>query len=312
MLNEYLNKIGFEPNDISFILSLNRKYADVIEPIVKEYTLNLKSVPYVQYYGNERELSLNKAEQFVKQAQEKIPDENEYAVNLLAWLNCIPYLHNIYKQLRISDEIFYETMKDFVYKAKECKNVYGVCGVFVHWFFLQFELKLFSLGRLQYEIYQFDFDEYTFSNTQIKKGDRVYSCHIPSSGKLTYDMCLDSFQKAYEFFKPEISGDIIPIICQSWLLYKPYVENVFPKNSNIKQFTDMFDIIDATSAGNVFSDCWRVFNKMYEGTTEGLPVDNTLRRNFVEYINSGGDFGYGYGIILYDGKQKKIINLKYI
>ena len=70
----------------------------------------------------------------------------------------------------------------------------------------------------------------------------------------------------------------------------------------------MFDIIDTTSTGNVFDDGWRVFNKMYEGTTKDLPVDNSLRLRFVEYINSGGDFGYGYGIILYDGKQKKIIN----
>lgn len=310
MLKEYLCKIGFELDDINFIIANNRKYADVIEPIVKEYILNLKAEPFVQYRSNERALSFKKAESFVKQIHEKIPGENEYVLNLLFWLNCIPYLHKVYKQLCISDEIFFESMKDFSYKVKECKSIYGICGVFVNWFFLFFELKEFSLGRLQYEVYQFDYEEYICSNARIHKGDRVYFCHIPSSGTLTYEACMDSFQNAYEFFKHDILGDIIPIISHTWVLYKPYIDNVFPENSNLKQFANMFDIIDITSTGNVFDDGWRVFNKMYKGTTKDLPVDNTLRQNFVKYINSGGDFGYGYGIILYDGKQKKIINLK--
>ncbi len=304
----FLEKIGFESDDIDFILNNNRKYIDDISPIVKEYMLSLKIEPYLPYQGNERTLSFKKAELFIRKVYEKIPDENEYILNLLVWLNCIPYLQDTYKHFCISDDVFYESMKDFSYKVKECKKVHNVCGIFVNCFFLFFELKEFSLGRLQYEVYQFEYDEYVCGNVRIKKGDTVYSCHIPSSGKLTYDMCIDSFQKAYDFFKSNISGDIIPIISHTWLLYKPYVDKVFPEKSNLKQFANMFDIINTTSVGNFFEDSWRVFNKMYEGTTKDLPADNTLRRNFIEYINSGGDFGYGYGIILYDGNKKKIIN----
>ena len=39
-----------------------------------------------------------------------------------------------------------------------------------------------------------------------------------------------------------------------------------------------------------------------------LPRDTTLRRNMVRYIENGGGFGFGFGVILYDGEQKKIIN----
>ena len=121
-------------------------------------------------------------------------------------------------------------------------------------------------------------------------------------------MCMDSFHQAYEFFKPNLSGDIIPIISITWLLYQPYIDKVFPENSNLLQFANMFDVVKSSSSGNAFYDGWRVFNKMYDGTTKDLPTDNTLRRNFIDYINNGGDFGCGYGIILYDGKNKKIIN----
>jgi len=51
-------------------------------------------------------------------------------------------------------------------------------------------LKEFTLGRLQYEVYPFGYDEYTYENFKLKKGDRVYSCHIPANGKLTEDMCI--------------------------------------------------------------------------------------------------------------------------
>lgn len=306
---EFLIDIGFEADDANFILLNNNKYINEIAPIVKEYMTGLNIQPFVQYKGAGREQAIARADWFIKQVQDKIPYENKYVLNLLAWLNCIPYLYQNHKKFCIDDVYFYEAMKDFSYKARECKNVYGVCGLFVNWFFLFFELKEVSLGRLQYEVTEFGYDEYVYENVSLKKGDRVYSCHIPSSGKLTYEMCMDSFQKAYDFFKPHISGDIIPIICRSWLLYKPYNDNVFPENSNLKRFAGLFDITDVISSGNVFNDGWRVFDKMYEGTAKHLPSDNTLRRNFINYINSGGDFGCGYGIILYNGKTNKIINI---
>ena len=308
LTKEFLEKIGFGTDDIDFIISNDLKYADKLAPIVEEYTSGLSAEPYVPYKGDGRRLSLQRADLFIQQVHETIPCENEYVLNLLAWLNCIPYLYDRYKQLGISEDVFIEAMKDFSYKARECRNVYGVCGLFVNWFFLFFELKEFALGRLQYEVYQFDYDEYACAGVKLKKGDRVYSCHIPSGGKLTYELCMGSFQMAYEFFKSDLSGDIIPIVCASWLLYEPYIDKVFPENSNLMQFAKLFDIIDSTGTGNAFHDGWRVFNKMYEGTTKDLPADNTLRRNYIDYINAGGDFGYGYGVILYDGKKKKIVN----
>ena len=99
-----------------------------------------------------------------------------------------------------------------------------------------------------------------------------------------------------------------PLICFSWLLYKPYAEHVFPAGSNLKKFADLFDVIAEVNHGDNFEDAWRVFNQPYTGSTKDLPADNTLRRNFIQYINDGGSFGDGYGIILYNGKEKRIIN----
>lgn len=310
MLTEnLLKKIGYDDAEIAFILENNKKYFPLISPIVEEYLGQLSPKPYVIYPEGERHLSLKRAEAFVGKVQKNVPQENPFVMNLLAWLNCVPYLYDIYQKFGLRDDVFYESMKDFLYKTRECKLVHGVCGVFVEWFFLLFELKEFGLGRLQYEVYPFEYDRYECDGYHLKKDDMVYSCHIPSSGKLTRELCMESFQMAYEFFKKDLKGDVIPIITHTWLLYKPYIEKVYPEGSNLKTFASLFEILD-NNKDESFYDAWRVFHKFYQGTTERLPADNTLRRNFIQYMNDGGDFGEGYGIILYDGKQKKIINDK--
>lgn len=306
--NEFLEKIGFSLKDIEFIMEINKKYSHKIVPLVKEYMEGANLAPLLPYKDGERNASEGRAIRYIESVQKKLPEIDQYASRLLAWLNCVPYLNQSFKKYGISDDIFYESMKDFSYKLKECRDVYGTIGLFVDWFFLFCDLKLFALGRLQYEVCAFIHDEYSHDEFKLKKGDTVYYCHISSSGKLTTDMCMDSFQKAYEFFKPQLRCNIIPIVTHTWLLYKPYMEHVFPKGSNLERFVKLFDVIESSSTGCQFNDCWRVFNKMYEGTTIGLPSDNTLRRNFIRYINDGGDFGGGYGVILYDGENRKIIN----
>ena len=305
----YLVKIGLEASDIDFIMQLNKKHMADVEMLVSEYIAGLKIKPFVPYEGNEWELSNERTKAFIKRVQDMMPEENKYSAALVAWVNCVPYLYDIYKRYNIDENVFYESINDFSYKVNECKNLYGVCGVFTNWFFSFFDLKLFSLGRLQYQPFGFEYDNYTCGDVNIIKNDVVYYCHIPSGGKLTIEMCMESFHKAYEFFRPKIFGDVIPIICSSWLLYKPYVECVFPQQSNMLKFAELFDIIDSISNDKDFKPCWRVFNKRFDGTTNGLPADNTLRRNFIKYINDGGDFGTGYGVALYDGKKRKIINL---
>ncbi len=310
LTKELLEKIGFKKEDADYIIELNQKNLHKIKPLVEEYTMALGDNPFLKYKDGKRKESLRRTEAFIEGVREKLPELDEKTARLLGWVNSIPKLYKNYKKHEISEDVFFSSMRDFTYKLKECKDVYGTFGLFTDWFFLFFDLKMFALGRLQYEVCEFLYDEYSCQEFTLKKGDTVYYCHIPSSGSLTTNLCMDSFRKAYEFFKPQLEGDIIPIISYTWLFYKPYLDKVFLKGSNVEKFVNLFDIIDSKSDGNRFDDCWRVFNKMYDGTTRGLPSDNTLRRNFIKYIDDGGDFGGGYGVILYNGKTGEIINKK--
>lgn len=307
MLNQtLLEKIGISSEDIPKILEQNAIYSEKIKPLATEYAKTLGHRPFLPYANEEETIkAYERRRQYVDDAIAIDPD-NTYMLQLLAWLHLIPYLKERYDELGIDESIFISTMKDISYKVEECKVVNGVCGVFVDFFFLNFDLKLFELGRLQFHVNKFPAQEYTYGDYVIKKGDTVYSCHIPSSGKLTPELCMDSLHRAYEFFKSDLKGTVLPILCQSWLLYEPYVEQVFPEGSNLKKFARMFDVY--TCSGAEFTECWRIFGKRYEGTTEGLPSDTTLRRNFIEYIQKGGTFGNGHGVLLYDGEKREIMN----
>jgi hypothetical protein len=115
---------------------------------------------------------------------------------------------------------FKKTVKDVLYKYRECKNVYGVDGIFAwEWYESILQLKNFSLGRLQFEVKEFRLDAYEKDGKTVKKGDIVLSVHIPSTGEpLSKALCEDSYAKARAFFRNRL-GFLPPFVCWSWLLY---------------------------------------------------------------------------------------------
>ena len=309
---DLLLKLDTPSEYIPLILAQNAIYGEQIEKIAGEYMLSRDyeaMVPYSPDFPRPKVREVVNA--YLDRVKSIHSDEKtQYMLMYLFWLHCVPYARRYYQLLGLDEEVFYTSMKDLTYKLQECVNVRGAIGVFTSFFFLQFDMKLFGLGRLQYEIVEFTYDPYRAGNYELKKGDVVYSCHIPSSGPLTLDLCMDSFQKAYQFFKKDLKGTVIPILVTSWLLYPPYQGTTFPEGFNIHRFYQLFDIIDEIHTPK-FDDCWRIFNQYDYSDLQNLPAETSMQRRFAEYIASGGSFGYGTGILLYDGEQQKIINQKF-
>lgn len=293
-LKELLEKIGVLKEDAAEILAADGVLRKEITPISEAYM------------NTDRE----KCQAFVKEAEEKARGGVDgYMAQLLFWLYCMPRLREEYLAEGLAEDIFYHSMADFTYKIKECKQMKGKVGVFVDWFAPFFEKKMFALGRLQYHHYPLYVDSYTLGDFSLQKGDTVYQCHIPSSGKLLLPDVMDSLDKAYHFYKKELKGSIIPVCCASWMLFPDYQGSVFSEGSNIAVFASLFDIIDVYPT-EAFNDFWRVFGVEYAKRDKGVPTDTSLRRAFVRYMEKGGRYGAGYGIILYDGEKKQIVNQK--
>lgn len=220
------------------------------------------------------------------------------SVSMLMLLICAPALEDLYRQNSISEVMYSETLSDLCYKLSECKTVHNIWGTrSLKWQRSFFLLKRFAFGRLQIEEGYFTFDSY---KDCVFKGDKTYYIHIHSGDPLLYEDVIDSLKRAYRFYG--YNGEVIPFVCNSWLLYPPQSELYTPE-SNLRRFYDMFEVINS-EADHKNSNFWRVFGIDYENANfASLPSDTTLRRRFISYFNQGNTLGTGYGILFFDGKK---------
>ncbi len=228
-------------------------------------------------------------------------DEHIYSAYLAFYIECAKGLPDKYAKLGIDEEICFASLEDISVKAIECKKLYGVYGVDVPgWYKGIFDPYIFRIGRLEYAAKEFKRDSY---KDFVKKGDRIYELHIPSAGPLTRELVIDSFKKAYEFYKCE--GNMI-IFCSTWMLYSPYSGDIFSEGSNLQAFYDLFDVIDQEDDTPYPIYRW-IFSTLDESTpVDKLPTDTSLQRKFINRIKAGKPLGSGHGIIVFDGE--KIIN----
>ena len=227
---------------------------------------------------------------------------HSYTVDLLFVLECTGFLLEKYRAAGIAESIFINSMCDIKYKLDECLQVKHIFGIFViDWYKGFLSLKRLALGRLQYDITEYDGDDIKLGHFLIKNGDFVLKCHIPSSGPLRPELCVESFKMAYDFFREHLKNGILPILCHSWLLYPPY-QKVFGEHSNTHAFTEFFNIVQVEPK-EAFHDAWRVFGMQLGDNTDILPAHTTLQKNFIKYIEEGNGFGIAIGVILFDGSN---------
>ena len=221
-----------------------------------------------------------------------------YTAHMLLFICLAPKLYKKYIEKGIGEKIFYDTMMDLRYKLEECRLVHGVYGTFVpNWYKGFFEMRIFALGRLQFEINNIWFD-CEAQDHKITNGTKVLSVHIPRTGTpLNHDLVNESYSQAKQFFKEQFNNNII-FICNSWLLY-PWNRTIYKEGSNLAQFYDDFTIVSFGDYQN-YSESWRLFDCLYDGNLDKLPNNTSLRRAFIERIKNNDPIGHGTGVIIFD------------
>ena len=222
-------------------------------------------------------------------------------VHMVFLLHCAPDMRARYREMGLDDALFWDTLQDLRYQVMETKQVYGVWGEHAIWWEVDFfRCKRFALGRLQYE-----WDGYYCDTPykQYQKGDRILSCHIPSSGKLRREDVLLSLKKAYEFYDGRsCEGGIMAVQCESWMLYDKHLP-LFPKGSNLRMFYLLFhNIENKPSKSNI--DFWRIFGTKYSPEAlESASESTALQRNFKHFLREGNTMGFGKSVLLFDGER---------
>ena len=227
-----------------------------------------------------------------------------YTLDEVFLMVCCELLHKRYREKGIDEEIYWNGVCDLKYKLVECIECEHQVGTFVaDWNDGFLRMNRFALGRFQYEYSDFRMNYTTKSGVKIKKGQPCLNFHIPSSGvPLTDDVRMDSYKRAYEFFKDiRTSKGYLILTCGSWLLFPKHEEFLDP-GSNIMKFYRDFEIFEWKEKDN-FSDDWRIWGHYSDLPLEERPADTKLRAAYKNWLMDGNKVGYGVGVIvLKDGK----------
>ncbi len=223
--------------------------------------------------------------------------------HMLFFLLLSRHLREKYKKLNYSDEIFFDTVQDLKWKLLECMANDGCWGIICSGWECGFYVPdRFAIGRLQYELWNHP-KRYSAHGITVQPGSIVLAMHIPSSGPLTPELCMDSFKKAHAFYKDFFPSGITVFTVGSWLLFPKHRE-FLPENSNILKFMDFFDIYDFhEEEPGERNDMWRIFGKDWNLPAEQLPRDTGLRRAYADWLQKGGTVGYADGIFFFDGEK---------
>ncbi|MET4782090.1 hypothetical protein [Glaciihabitans sp. UYNi722] len=158
---------------------------------------------------------------------------------LLAILATVPHTECWNAGHRVPTEVTEATIADIGTKLR----LYGLELTGIDWFASIVQARVFTLGRLQFEVGAFC----------PPTDESAWALHVPELGPLTPAACDDSIGSAASFFDA-VFGDTTTrtIVCSSWLLDAQLTEYL-PADSNILDFQRRFTIFDGghdTDAGD--------------------------------------------------------------
>ena len=176
--------------------------------------------------------------------------------NLIACLYFCENLEKQYENRGISKEILIDSLQDLVLWNDAYFAIHHQMGLAEFpWLDRTFLMQIFRLGRLQFCMFESEFD---IPKIGVKTGDPVLEVHIPRGGALSQSECEHSFARAKEFFSkyyPEFPIEYC--ICHSWLLDDSLLP-ILGENSNVANFQNFFDIVkkDVSDAVLKFTFLW--------------------------------------------------------
>lgn len=217
--------------------------------------------------------------------------KNDMIKLAVALLYSVEFTYPKYQKAVISDEIYFETMKDI---AVWCENNNNKGLKNLPWIKNHLNFELFKLGRLQFQFYKCNNKLLDYSLFPFDYGEKVIYVHIPQGEKLVYAECVNSLKNAKRFFGEYFPNyDFDYFFCESWLLYGENWQ-FMNSSSNILQFSTLFDLVysfddDRQAIERIFGKRQLIKSKYKENTA--------LQRSAKRFMQNGGKLGEGIGIL---------------
>ncbi|WP_346916928.1 acyltransferase domain-containing protein [Clostridium sp.] len=234
-------------------------------------------------------------------------DNEEYSIKkrnrytrLMILIYKMVKLKNIYDEKGLPEEVFYDTLSDVTLRQRLYLKEHGRLGLNdedIMWLKHIYELNIFKLGSLQFEIAHMEYLTWkglVYFNEALKKlpeGKPTLNVHILRGVDLSKDEIDKSFERAEIFFAKYFpKHNFVAYTCNSWLLYSGN-KNILSTSSNILDFARRFEAIGESNSSDMAIQY--IFGKKHREKKD-YPQETSLQ------VNALRDFkilGVGCGII---------------
>lgn len=199
----------------------------------------------------------------------------------------------LWRETGIPDEIAFDTFRDITLWSGRYFERTGRIGLIEwRWFTIHITVKLFRLGRLQFEPIGMRENVTLPDGTFIAKGTPVLSVHIPRGDGFTPESIRESFEASKEFFPKYFGTSYDTYVCTSWLL-APQLEGMISETSTIANFRNYFTIYSEDLSYAQAEDY--VFLQKLDDKTK-YPENTSLQRNLKKFLMGGGTMGMGKAV----------------
>lgn len=214
------------------------------------------------------------------------PRENGLAV-LRLFLEWIPPLREQYRALGIPDSVFRDNLKDLTLWTEDYVAKHQAPG-FAEWEWVAntFLLKVFRLGRLQFEPSVLE-----EAVLEYPAGTPVLEVHIPAGEPLEEAAVMEALNKAPAFFRTHFHREFSLFRCHSWLLC-PQLKTLLPESSRILRFQNLFTVYGEDTERQAEE---RVFGCLTPDAAR-YPEQTSLQKTMKQALLEGKTFGMGMGI----------------
>jgi len=236
------------------------------------------------YFGWKRHFE-NDRDDFFKQAKQAAAYRQKL---LYFFVRLAVDAYEAYRIRGIAEGVYFDTFSDIRIWSVNCRRDYGEYGIEEYnWLQEHVQLRLFRLGRLQFQPCALDRD-LAVGGKKLQRNQVVLNVHIPEGEPLDSVESALSFQRATSFFR-----GIPPVfVCHSWLLC-PQLSDILKPDANIMQFQKHFVIYDIDPEAREAEQ--RIFNKLSDDPA-AYEAHTSLQRNAKAYLMNGGKLGRGSGI----------------
>lgn len=258
------------------------------EDIAEKLNIDKSTIIKTSAWASENKAALEKYTDLLLKGKYRAVKNFTPLAKLALVINALPYVYKKYIDKKIDEKIFIDTFSDIAIWCENAREQYGVEGlVNIKWLSKHLSMKIFRIGRLQYEFSRFTILPHAGIKNIIscpyRLGEKCINLHIPQGEKLDNDACKRSLELADSFFSehyPNYKYRYYTVI--TWLL-NPELENVLGNESNIVKFGKMFKLLGRVPDNDMNER--RIFG--YKKDRKNYKPINALQKYTLDRINKG-------------------------